>query len=429
MKAAFYTLGCKVNQYETQALEKLFSENGFEIADFSDRADVYIINTCTVTALSDKKSRNAARRAKTKNPDCILAVCGCYAQVEPEEIKELCGADIVLGNGNKGDILKLVQEMLQNRAVESAPLSLKERLPFEHLPAGGLVGRTRALLKVQDGCQNFCAYCKIPYARGLSRSLPLKDAVADAIEIAQAGYKEIVITGIEISSYGFDLDDKPSLASLIKGVCNAVPNVRIRLGSLEPRTVDEDFIREVKDLDNLCPQFHLSMQSGCDKTLKNMNRKYSSERYYKSVELLREAFPGCAVTTDLIVGFPGETEEDFTESIDFVKKCAFAKVHIFPFSRRKGTRAYNMPMQVLKAEKEKRAARALEVTTASEKEFLRSKIGQTLCVLFEQKLDNGYVGFSKEYCHVFAVGDDLHNQVLNVRITDEKDGVLIGEII
>ena len=389
MKAAFYTLGCKVNQYETQALEKLFSENGFEIADFSDKADVYIINTCTVTALSDKKSRNAARRAKTKNPDCILAVCGCYAQVEPEEIKELCGADIVLGNGNKGDILKLVKEMLQNRAVESSPLSLKERLPFEHLPAGGLVGRTRALLKVQDGCQNFCAYCKIPYARGLSRSLPLKDAVADAIEIAQAGYREIVITGIEISSYGFDLDDKLSLASLIKGVCNAVPNVRIRLGSLEPRTVDEDFIREVKDLDNLCPQFHLSMQSGCDKTLKNMNRKYSSERYYKSVELLREAFPGCAVTTDLIVGFPGETEEDFTESIDFVKKCAFAKVHIFPFSRRKGTRAYNMPMQVLKAEKEKRAARALEVTTASEKEFLRSKIGQTLCVLFEQKLDNG----------------------------------------
>ncbi|MBR4879956.1 MAG: MiaB/RimO family radical SAM methylthiotransferase, partial [Clostridia bacterium] len=321
MKVAFYTLGCKVNQYETQALETLFVQNGFELVDFSEYSDVYIINTCTVTAMSDKKSRNAARRAKQKNPSSVLVVCGCYAQVEPEEVKELCGADIVVGSHQKGDIIKLVNEAIEGKKVENELAPIKGKVIFEHLPAGGLVGRTRALLKVQDGCQNFCSYCKIPYARGACRSLPLEDAVNDAIEIKEKGYKELVITGIEISSYGIDFPDKPSLSSLIKAICQAVPDVRVRLGSLEPRTITKEFLDEIKGLDNLCPHFHLSLQSGCDKTLQAMNRKYLSERYYESVVLLREAFENCSITTDLIVGFPCETEADFGESIAFVEKC------------------------------------------------------------------------------------------------------------
>ena len=429
MKVAFYTLGCKVNQYETQALETLFVQNDFELTDFSDYSDVYIINTCTVTAMSDKKSRNAARRAKQKNPDSILVVCGCYAQVEPDEVKELCGADIVVGSHQKGDIVKLVNEAIEGKKIENELAPIKGRVIFEHLPAGGLVGRTRALLKVQDGCQNFCSYCKIPYARGACRSLPLEDAVADAIKIRNKGYKELVITGIEISSYGIDFPYKPSLSSLIKAICQAVPDVRVRLGSLEPRTITKEFLDEIKGLDNLCPHFHLSLQSGCDKTLKAMNRKYLSERYFESVVLLREAFENCSITTDLIVGFPGETEEDFKGSISFVEKCKLNKVHIFPYSKRKGTKAYSMPEQVLKSVKEQRAKTAADICSALEGEYLKKQIGRTVSVLFEQPEGNGFTGLSKEYCNVFAIGENLHNKVCDVLIKEMRDDILISEIL
>ena len=429
MKVAFYTLGCKVNQYETQALETLFVQNGFELADFSDYSDVYIINTCTVTAMSDKKSRNAARRAKQKNPDSILVVCGCYAQVEPDEVKELCGADIVVGSHQKGDIIKLVNEALEGKKIENELASIKGRVIFEHLPAGGLVGRTRALLKVQDGCQNFCSYCKIPYARGACRSLPLEDAVADAIKIRNKGYKELVITGIEISSYGIDFPDKPSLSSLIKAICQAVPDVRVRLGSLEPRTITKEFLDEIKDLDNLCPHFHLSLQSGCDKTLKAMNRKYLSERYFESVSLLREAFENCSITTDLIVGFPCETDGDFKESIAFVEKCRLNQVHIFPYSKRKGTKAATMSGQILKAVKTQRAQEAAAVCSTLEKEYLESQIGRTVSVLFEQQESNGFIGHSKEYYNVFVEGKNLQNKVCNVLIKELNNDTLVGEIV
>lgn len=429
MKVAFYTLGCKVNQYETQALETLFTENGFELVNFTEYADVYIINTCTVTAMSDKKSRNAARRAKQKNPNAILVVCGCYAQVEPDEVKELCGADIVVGSHRKGDILNLVNEAVKGKEIANELAPIKGKVIFEHLPAGGLVGRTRALLKVQDGCQNFCSYCKIPYARGACRSLPLDGAVKDAVSIMQKGYKEIVITGIEISSYGIDLLDKPSLASLISAVCSAVPTVRVRLGSLEPRTITEEFINTIKHFDNLCPHFHLSLQSGCDKTLKAMNRKYLSDRYFESVTILRQAFKNCSITTDLIVGFPGETQQDFNESIDFVKKCKLNKVHIFPYSKRKGTKAYSMPGQILKSVKEERSKIAADICEQLEHEYLKSQIGKTLSVLFEQPSEDGFIGLSKEYCNVFSKGSNLHNEVRNAHITDVKDNILIGEIL
>lgn len=426
MKVAFYTLGCKVNQYETQGLEQLFAESGFEVVEFDQFADTYIINTCTVTALSDKKSRNAARRAKQLNPGAVLVVCGCYAQVNPEEIRELCGADIVVGSTGKGQIVSLVQQALGGHH-PTPPLSpVKGTVPFEHLPAGGLSGRTRALLKVQDGCQNFCTYCKIPYARGVSRSLPLADALADAQKLAAEGYRELVITGIEISSYGFDLPEKPTIAQLIDGVCKAVPAMRVRLGSLEPRTITPEFIAAIEGLPNLCHHFHLSLQSGCDKTLCAMNRKYTAARYLESVDLLHGAFPGCSITTDLIVGFPGETDEDFAQSLAFVAQCRLCSVHVFPYSRRKGTKAYDMEHQLTKAVKDSRAKEAAELADRLKQAYLHSKIGQTLSVLFEQQEGTGYTGHCMEYCPVFAQGEHLHNQICQVVIIGVSDSRLIG---
>ena len=429
MKAAFYTLGCKVNQYETQGMEQMFAQNGFEIVPFDQYAHVYIINTCTVTALSDKKSRNAARRAKQLNPQSVLVVCGCYAQVSPEEIKTLCGADIVIGSAGKSAILSLVQQALAGKETDPDLSPIKGQVAFEHLPAGGMSGRTRALLKVQDGCQNFCSYCKIPYARGGSRSLPLQDAVADALKLALDGYKELVITGIEISSYGLDLLDKPSLGTLISEICKAVPSMRIRLGSLEPRTITPEFICQITPYENLCHHFHLSLQSGCDKTLAAMNRKYTGERYLQSVELLRQAFPHCSVTTDLIVGFPGENPEDFQQSLDFIRQCGLFHVHIFPYSRRKGTKACDMPNQLTKAVKDARAKEAAALVADCKQAYLQSKIGSTLSVLFEQPQQDGFTGLSKEYCSVFAKGESLHNQVHNVRITGVQEEHLVGELL
>ena len=426
MKIAFYTLGCKANQFETQALERLFTEHGHEIVSFDEFADVYVVNTCTVTSLSDRKSRNAARRCKKINPNARLVLCGCYAQVKAEEAREACGADAVIGTPDKSRIVSIVEELAEDGVRdlwhEAPPL-------FDLLPAGGLSGRTRALLKVQDGCQNFCSYCKIPYARGACRSLPLEDAVADAIKIRNKGYKELVITGIEISSYGIDFPDKPSLSSLIKAICQAVPDVRVRLGSLEPRTITKEFLDEIKDLDNLCPHFHLSLQSGCDKTLKAMNRKYLSERYFESVTLLRETFENCSITTDLIVGFPCETDGDFKESIAFVEKCRLNQVHIFPYSKRKGTKAATMSGQILKAVKTQRAQEAAAVCSTLEKEYLESQIGRIASVLFEQQEGNGFIGHSKEYYNVFVEGHDLQNKVCNVLIKELNNETLIGEIV
>lgn len=426
MKIAFYTLGCKANQFETQALEQLFRQRGHELVPFHSFADVYVVNTCTVTALSDQKSRNAARRCRKLNPNCRLIVCGCYAQVKPEEVRVLCAADAVIGTADKSRIVDIAEGLAMDGVT---PLWDGQRPGFDILPAGGLSGRTRALLKVQDGCQNFCTYCRIPYARGPERSLPLEAAISEAARLAVEGYREIVLTGIEISAYGRDLPGKPELMTLIEGICHNAPQVRIRLGSLEPRTVTRDFASRCAALPNLCPQFHLSLQSGCGKTLKAMNRKYDPERFLESCQLLREAMPGCAITTDLIVGFPGETEQDFTESLAFVQKCNLCKVHIFPFSRREGTRAYSMPGQVPNAQKALRAARAAEVCQVLEQNYLKRFIGSTRPVLFEQQEEDGFfTGHIPEYCLVRARGNDLHNQIVSVRITGLRDTTLLGEV-
>lgn len=431
MKIAFYTLGCKTNQFETQALETLFEQRGHEIVPFDAFAHIYIVNTCTVTALSDKKSRNAARRCKKINPAATLIVCGCYSQIEPEAAQALCGADIVLGTDGKGRIVELAEQAQAGLPLGEYSLpgaAQRENRGFELLPAGGLKGRTRALLKVQDGCQNFCSYCIIPYARGLCRSIPVEEAAREAARLEGEGYCEIVITGIEVSSYGIDLPDKPSLAQLIAGVCGAAPHTRIRLSSLEPRTITPEFLRDIAPYQNLCPHFHLSLQSGCDATLQRMNRKYSAQRYAQSVALLQQAYPGCGVTTDLIVGFPGETRADFAASLAFIQACRLAQVHIFPYSRRKGTPAYDMEGQIPREERETRAQEAAIVAKELHQSFLQSKIGQCLPVLFEQEKDGLYSGFSPEYCPVHAPGQDLHNKLCTVRITGCGPGHLLGQL-
>ena len=423
MKYAFYTLGCKVNQYETQAMQQLLLARGDTLGEFDGVCDCYIVNTCTVTAVSDKKSRNAIRRARKLNPNAVIGVCGCYAQTAPEEIRKL-DVDVLIGTDGRAEFLDKMAaaaaEKLRWEHVEDAGLPRA----FEQLPSGGLAERTRALLKVEDGCNNFCTYCIIPYARGRVRSLPLENAVAEARKLAAEGYREIVVNGIEISSWGWEWHDGSCLRQLLAALCAAVPSVRIRLGSLEPRTIDEEFCKTLSGFENLCPQFHLSLQSGSDSVLRRMHRKYDSARYLQSVELLHRYFPGCAVTTDLIVGFPGETEEEFEASLALIRRCALSKVHIFPYSRREGTPAAKMPDQVPKAVKEARASRAAAVAAELEDAFHTSLIGTEQAVLFEQPENGFYAGHAPNYAKVYTAPGELHNAVRRVRITELcRDGV------
>ena len=420
MKIAFLTLGCKTNQFETQALEKLFAERGAEILPFPGKADAYIINTCAVTALADKKSRNAIRRARALSKDAVIAVCGCYSQHAKEDEVRSCGADIVIGTADKSRLVEAVLSALNKSEIPEYTPSQS----FDFMPAGGLAERTRALLKVQDGCRNFCTYCIIPFCRGECRSLPLEKAASESRRLQELGFREIVLTGIEISSYGVDLPGKPGLSELIKAVCTAAPDTRIRLGSLEPRTVTEEWAKSVCDFANLCPHFHLSLQSGCDKTLKAMGRRYDTARYLQSCDILRKYFPGCAITTDLIVGFPGETEDDFSQTLAFIERFSPAQVHIFPYSRREGTRAYSYPCQLTRAEKESRAERAQKICSLCREKYLASLIGKSVCVLFEQEENGVSVGHSPEYIPVYVKKTGLHNQVITVKCTKPyKDGI------
>jgi len=427
MKLAFYTLGCKVNQYETQALEQLFSKRGHSIVTFEDKADVYVINTCTVTAVSDKKSRQIIRRARKNAPNAIIAVCGCYPQTHPADMDAL-GVDLVSGTGDRLGFVELTEQTFRERTPINALDDAMKRLDFEVLPAGGLEGRTRAMLKVEDGCVNFCSYCIIPYARGRIRSLPLKEAVEQTKSLVQQGYREIVLTGIEISSWGQDLRSGTSLIDLIEAVCQAAPDCRIRLGSLEPRTITEEFCSRGAKLSNLCPHFHLSMQSGCDSVLTRMNRRYDTARYFESVALLRRHFDRPAVTTDLIVGFPGETEEEFEQTLAFIRKCAFASMHVFPYSKRPGTPAAKMPGQVSNAVKEMRARRAAEVAAQMEQDYLAQFMGQPLPVLFEEEKDGLWHGHTPNYIPVAAKGEDLHNQVRDVLPERVVNGTILGRL-
>ena len=429
MKVAIYTLGCKVNQYETQAMEQALRARGHETVPFSREADAYVVNTCSVTAASDQKSRQAVHRIRRERPGAVVAVCGCYSQTHEEEARTL-GADVLGGSGDRMAFLDLLEQAVLERRTPlealDAPLA---RRRFEPLPAGGLEGRTRALLKVEDGCANFCSYCIIPYARGPVRSLPLEDAAVQAAELAAQGYREIVLTGIEISSWGRDLHRGLSLIDLLEAVAAAVPGTRLRLGSLEPRTVTEEFCQRAAALPDLCPQFHLSLQSGCDATLRRMRRKYDAARFFQSVELLNRHFRRPAVTTDLITGFPGETEEEFRETLDFIQKCGFARMHIFPYSERPGTPAADME-QVPKHLRAERAHRAAEAAAAMRRAYLEGCVGETCDVLFEQPAgeEGLFLGHAPNYAEVLVRGEDLRNRVRPVHITRTDGEVLFGEL-
>jgi len=423
MKFGFYTLGCKVNQYETQAMEQLLTDKGHTVCDFNSECDGYIINTCSVTAVADKKNRAMIRRCRREHPCAVIGVCGCYTQHDPQAARTL-GVDVIGGSGGREAFLEqLLQTVYDRQPREKLDKALSRR-EFEILPAGGLEGRTRAMLKVQDGCVNFCTYCIIPYTRGPVRSAPLSLAVEQALALSEQGYRELVITGIEIASWGVDLPGKPRLEQLIRAVCEAVPHMRVRLGSLEPRIITPDFCEAVRQLPNLCPQFHLSMQSGCDTVLTRMHRKYDTARYLESVKLLYATFPGCAVTTDMIVAFPGETEEEFQESLSFIRQCGFADMHIFPYSRRPGTPADKMPGQHPNAVKEARSKEAIAVAEEMSLRYRQALVGGTLEVLFEEPEDGFFTGHAPNYVKVYVHGEKLHNQICTVTVTGIfRDGV------
>ena len=393
MKFHCYTLGCKVNQYETQAMEQQLLGLGHEAGEESD-CDALIINTCTVTAVADRKNRTLIHRLRRQYPHAVIGVCGCYAQVSTEEVKKM-GVDVISGSQGKEEFLQRLLEAVQQRQGQQVAVDdALQRREFEILPPGGLSGRTRAMLKIQDGCNNFCTYCIIPYARGTVRSLPLEQAVAQVKALAQEGYREVVLTGIEIASWGWDFKDGSKFSDLAQAVCSAVPELRVRLGSLEPRIVDEEFCQ----LPNLCPQFHLSMQSGSDTVLRRMNRKYDSARYFESVTLLNRYFPGCAITTDLIVGFPGETEQELEESLEFSKKCGFS-------------------------------AKAAKVAAQLRERYDTDLIGTVQEVLFEQAEGDYFTGHGKNYVKVYVRGVGLHNSIKSVRITGLLPDGVEGELM
>ena len=427
MKFAFYTLGCKTNQYETQAMEQLFRAKGHEIGSFDEACDGYIVNTCSVTAVADKKNRAVIRRCRRDNPNAVLGVCGCYTQHAPEAVRAL-NADVLGGSSGRETFVEMMLEAAEKKQhLESLDKALARR-KFEILPAGGLEGRTRAMIKVQDGCVNFCSYCIIPYTRGPVLSAPLELVVEQAKELAERGYREIILTGIEIASWGADLPGKPPMHQMVSAICEAVPHLRGRLGSLEPRVVTEEFCQIMAKYPNLCPQFHLSMQSGCDSVLSRMKRKYDTARYLESVELLNRYFPGCAITTDMIVAFPGETEEEFAQSLAFIQKCAFADMHIFPYSRRPGTPADKMPGQHDNATKESRSRQAIAVAEEMSRRYRENLVGSVQEVLFEETEGQLDVGHAPNYMKIYVSAAGRHNEVRRVHITGLYNDGLMGEI-
>ena len=409
-------------------MERLLTEKGHEIGHFDEDCDAYVVNTCSVTAVADKKNRAIIRRCRKSHPDALLAVCGCYTQHAADTVREL-GVDVLGGSGNRQEFVENLLSALVERQKKEALDNALRRREFEVLPAGGLEERTRAMLKVQDGCVNFCSYCIIPYTRGPVRSAPLDVCVTQAKELEEKGYKEIVVTGIEIASWGVDLPGKPSMTDMLKAVCEAVSHVRIRLGSLEPRVITEQFCKEMAAYPNLCPQFHLSMQSGCDTVLQRMKRKYDTARYLESVELLKAYFPGCAITTDMIVAFPGETEEEFEDSLAFIRRCGFADMHIFPYSRRPGTPADKMPGQHNNATKEARSRAAIAVAEEMSRAYRENMADTCHEVLFEEKEGEFFTGHTPNYIKVYVSGDGLHNEIRTVRLTEVHQDGMKGEIV
>ena len=428
MKYIIYTLGCKVNQYETQAIETMLNEHGHFAAAEGERADAIIVNTCAVTAEAGRKSRQAIHRLMEENPGAVLAVSGCYSQIAPDWAKKQ-GAKVIFGANDRTKLVAAIENAVECGEEERNIDKPFERRKIEALPAGAAMGRTRAMLKIQDGCVNFCTYCIIPYTRGRVRSQPIEDAARQARELAEAGYKELVITGIEIASYGVDLPGKPDLADVICAISEAAPETRLRLGSIEPSIITREFCEKLSACGNVCRHFHLSLQSGSDTTLKNMNRKYDSARFYEGVQLLNEYFPNCGLTADMIVGFPGETEEHHKEALAFIEKCGFSDMHIFPYSRRPGTPADKMDGQCDRKTKAERSKDARAVASGMTERFLKAQVGQILPVLFETEENGVYQGHSDNYVLVRAEGENLRGLVKDVEITGVSGGMLVGKTV
>ena len=427
-KAAFYTLGCKVNQYETEAMSELFGKAGYEIVDFESAADVYVINTCTVTGMSDRKSRQIIRRAKKINPDAIIAVTGCYAQTSPDAVRMIDGVNVIIGTKDRGKIVSMVENAKKSSKTDAVS-DIMQTHTFEDLSVKTYRDRTRAYIKIQEGCNQFCSYCIIPYARGPIRSRPFSDVLNEIKLLSASGFSEIVLTGIHVASYGLDLE-KYDLADLILAADKFEGIKRIRLSSIEPMTLDKSFIRRIKNAKTLCPHFHISLQSGCDETLFRMNRKYTTEDYAKIADGIRESFEDAAITTDIMVGFPGETDEEFSKTVDFVKKIGFADAHIFQYSPRKGTPAAARSDQISPEVKFKRSKIISEITEKSKIEFQKSFIGKTKEVLFEKRAENGlFEGKTDNYLTVAVpCEEDLSGRFFSVLLKETAPFGILGEI-
>ena len=423
------TLGCKVNQYESEAVEEIFEARGYKKKE--ENADIYVINTCTVTNMSDRKSRQMISRARRDNPEAVIAVMGCYSQVKPEEVSQIEGVDIVLGSRNKEEVVDLCEDVLQNKGAIDKVLSLSETKTIEDLEISNQEAMTRAYMKIQDGCNMYCSYCLIPYARGNISSRDMESIKNEAKRLAQNRYKEIVLTGIHVSSYGKDLKNGTSLIDVIEEVANTDGIERIRLSSMEPRHITREFLERMKATKKACDHFHLSLQSGSDDILKAMNRKYDTKIFKEKVDLIREVFPNAGLTTDIIVGFPTETDENHEETKKFIKDIKFAKTHLFKYSKRDGTKAATMKPEVDGNIKKERLKELEEIEQVNKREFLEKQIGKTLSVLFESKSDmDGYKsGYSTNYLRVNVKDEIDDNEIRDCLITKIKDDELIGKLV
>ncbi|MEQ2490352.1 tRNA (N(6)-L-threonylcarbamoyladenosine(37)-C(2))-methylthiotransferase MtaB [Blautia obeum] len=423
-KVALHNLGCKVNAYEVEAMQQLLENAGYETVPFEEGADVYVINTCTVTNIADRKSRQMLHKAKKMNPDAIVVATGCYAQADTEKLKEDTAVDLILGNNQKTQIVEALEEYEKEHAKQVQVIEINHTKEYEELSISSTAEHVRAYIKVQDGCNQFCTYCIIPFARGRVRSRKIEEVLSEVETLAAKGYKEVVLTGIHLSSYGVDFpkEERESLLSLIQAVSRVEGISRIRLGSLEPRIITEEFLEGIVKTGKVCPHFHLSLQSGCNKTLKNMNRRYSAQEYAEKCELIRKFYPAPALTTDVIVGFPQETEEDFEESYEFVKKIHFYETHIFKYSRRHGTKAASMDGQLTEAAKAQRSDRMLELHEIRAREYEEAMIGKKMELLLEEEIEiDGrpwYVGHSREYVRAVISKTDAHrvNDLVTVKV-------------
>jgi len=425
-KIAFITLGCKVNLYDTEAMAELFTEKGYEVVDFEEYADVYLINTCTVTNLGDKKSRQMIRRAKRINPNSVVVATGCYAQVASEEVAKIEGINIVIGTKNRSEIVETVENYVAENGVVNNVSDIMGEKEFEPLQISRLTNRTRAYIKIQEGCNRYCTYCIIPYARGPIRSRKPEEVIEEVKKLAENGFKEVVLTGIHVASYGLDLGNI-TLADIIEKVHSVNGIERIRFSSMEPLAIDDDFVARMAKLPKVCDHYHLSLQSGWNRTLKRMNRKYNAEQYAEACERLRNTFPNVAITTDIIVGFPDETEEDFKESLAFAEKMKLDKIHTFPYSPKKGTPAAKMKNQISGDVKSQRSKEMIALSDKMNIDFLNNNIGKTVPVLFEDMENGFWQGHTTNYIKVLVKSDEnLNNKIVDVKL-DKIHGVEIVE--